>query len=117
MSIHHLVERLSIKRDVPPIAFLDDDFDTEAYKKLQRTAQSQIGLQPKLNTVQRVKWRRKKWRMQNPQSAKRWLENNRERIRTYWRTYRQSERGKQATKRWRENNLEKYNAYQLKWLN
>ena len=89
MSLNHLVERLSVKRDyVPPIGFVDDFFDAEAHHNLQRTTQSQIGIEIKPNTIQKLRIRAARWRSKKPQSIK----------------------------AWRENNREKYNAYQLQWL-
>lgn len=118
MSLNHLVERLSVKRDyVPPIGFVDDFFDVEAHHNLQRSTQSQIGIEIKPNTIEKQKIRTARWRSKKPQSPRLWREKNREKIRVHSKKYRQSEKFKLSIKKWRENNRHKYNAYQLEWLN
>lgn len=47
MSINHLVERLQIKRDVPPISFIEDDLSVITYQRNQTAIKSQIGIEPK----------------------------------------------------------------------
>jgi hypothetical protein len=118
MSIHHLVERLSVRREVPPISFIDDDLSVITYRNLQHAKQSQIGLFSQLNTIekkllrskalyyrkrdfrnQQIKEYRAKnpdkaskwhrdWRVRNPDYLKTWQKNNREKCTEYARKYR-----------------------------
>ena len=44
MSITHLVERMGVKRQTPPIAFIDDDLSVLTNRAIKVTKQSQVGI-------------------------------------------------------------------------
>jgi hypothetical protein len=121
MSLSHYVERLSVDRShLKPIEFYDEPTETLIERK-QKLKEAQVGIVVKLNTVQRAKFRRKKWLLQNKKrvnvTRKLWTARNIDKMKAYWCEYRKTDKYKENVKRWRDNNREKYNAYQLRWLN
>jgi hypothetical protein len=93
MSLSHYVDRLSVKRSVPPISFIDDDLSIVTHKHLQVAKHSQVGIEAKQNAVQKTleKGRQrylrardarlkriKEYRAENPDKVKKWAEGH------YW---------------------------------
>jgi hypothetical protein len=80
MSVLHYIERLSIRRSVPPISFADDDLSIETHRKLQATKLSQIGIEIKPNTPECVTARQKNYYRANREkryaSYRKWVANN-----------------------------------------
>jgi hypothetical protein len=118
--LNHLFERLSVTRNVPPIAFVDDDLSIETHRNLNRAKDSQRGLTENfVFGFQKRNTRAKKWRESNRESIKEWRAKNHDRILNWQREWKRKNPDKvnAGVKRYREKNRKKYNAYQLQWLN
>jgi hypothetical protein len=117
MSVIQYAQQLLIKRDVPPIAFIDDDFSVIVHEKQKRTQESQIGLKVKRYGYQRKlelereRYREKreprlqqikKYRAENPEKVKEWQDKHNKENRQYKRV-------------WAEQNREKCKQYTYKY--
>jgi len=117
--LNHLFERLSVTRDVPPIAFIDD-LSVETQRNLSRAKDSQRGLVDNFEYgFQKRSNRARVYRANNGERIKQYRAKTRGRIIELQREWRKNnpEKVSASAARYRKKHREKYNAYQLQWLN
>jgi hypothetical protein len=117
LGINNYLERMNVRRKVPPIAFVDDDLSVITYRNNKHTAESQLGLvdkkfgyQKKLqcsrshyyeNREHRLK-QVKQYRANNPEKVKLWCNKN-------------NEKNKEYQREWRKKNAKKCTQYTYKY--
>lgn len=116
-DISHYISRLSVKRDVPPIAFIDDDLSIIAYRNTSRAIESQVrltdkkyGYQKKLELTRQRYYENKAMRLQQ---IKKYRENNPEKVKE-WRD-KNNKKNKEYQAEWRKKNAKKCKQYTYKY--
>lgn len=116
MSLLHLAQQLSVKRDVPPIGFIDDDLSIITYQNTKRTIESQQNIEI-TDHYKKIIARRQKRAQENRNYYYRNAKEIAEKARfAYHSSPARKEQKRITSKKWRENNREKAREISRKWM-